>query len=133
VAVLLLAAALFGVLRPAPTATGAIPTNPAIEAKWGIRPTSVAMTADGGLVDFRFIVLDADKAALLMSDANNLPTMRTEDRGIVVDSTQTMIQHTFDVGSTSFLLYRNPGGAVRPGTRVTIQFGDLKIEHFVAR
>jgi hypothetical protein len=132
-AVLALAAALFGTLRPVPTGDTTVPTNPAIEAKWGIRPIQIAMTADGGLVDFRFIVLDADKAANLMSDFANLPVLRTEDTGIIVSSTQTMIEHSFDVGRTAFLLYRNPGGAVRPGTPVTILFGDLKIEHVIAR
>ena len=132
-AVLALVAVILSTLRPAPAGDVTVPTNPAIEAKWGIRPTQIAMTADGGLVDFRFIVLDADKAANLMSDPANLPVLRTEDSGVLVDSTQTMIQHTFDVGRTYFLLYRNPGGAVRPGTPVTILFGDLKIERVIAR
>ena len=130
-----LAAALFGALQPVPSVTAAMPTNPAIEAKWGVRPTQVAMTADGGLVDFRFIVLDSDKASSLMSDSSNLPVLRTEDTGSLIQSAASMgaEQHNFDTGRTYFILYRNSGGAIKPGTPVTILFGDLKIEHVIAR
>ena len=74
-----------------------------------------------------------DFIVALARDLDGNVWVGTEDKGVLVSSTQTMIQHTFNVGQTSFLLYRNPGGAVRPGTLVTILFGDLKIEHFVAR
>ncbi len=132
---LAMAVVLFGPLRSAPITSTAMPTNPQVEAKWGIRPTQVAMTADGGLVDFRFIVLDPDKAASLLNDSSTLPVLRTEDTGAIVASAASMggEQHTFNAGLTYFILYRNAGGAIRPGTPVTILFGDLKIEHVTAR
>lgn len=135
VAAVLLAAVVAGVLRPAPTGGEAIATNAAIEARWGVRPTLIASTADGGLVDFRYIVLDPDKVSALMSDVQNLPVLRAEDSGTLVNSTATMAgdRHTFNAGGTYFMLYRNTNGAIRPGTPVTIQFGDLKIEHVIAR
>jgi hypothetical protein len=130
----LLAAALASVLQPTPTGE-TVPINAAIEAKWGIRPTLIAYTADGGLVDFRYIVLDPDKVAALMSDVQNLPVLRAEDSGTLVNSTAAMAgdRHTFAAGQTYFMLYRNASGAIRTGTPVTILFGDLKIEHVIAR
>jgi hypothetical protein len=135
VAAFVLAAALFGALQPAPIVSTTMPTSPDIEAKWGVRPTQVAMTADGGLVDFRFIVLDSDKASSLMSDSSTLPVLRTENTGVLINSAASMAaeRHTFDTGKTYFILYRNAGGAIQPGTPVTIFFGDLKIEHVIAR
>jgi hypothetical protein len=42
--------------------SGQIPSSPEIEAEWGIRPAMVALTAANGMVDFRFQILDVDKA-----------------------------------------------------------------------
>jgi hypothetical protein len=132
---ILLAAALAIALRPAPTGSTTPQTNADIEAKWGIRPTMVAATADGGLVDFRFIVLDTNKVFALMSAVENLPVLVAEDSGTIVNSTTPMggERHTFNTGGTYFLLYRNTNGAIRAGTPVTIRFGDLKIEHVTAQ
>ena len=40
-----------------------MPLNPEIEARWGIRVTQVAVSADGGLIDFRFLVLEPENAS----------------------------------------------------------------------
>lgn len=122
-------------LRSVPPTPAAFPTNPQVEAQWGIRPTLVAATADGGLVDFRFVVLDPEKASLLLGTEANLPVLRTEDRGTLVNSAAAMAggRHDYNAGQTYFLLYRNTNGAIRPGTPLSILFGDLRIEHVVAR
>ena len=134
VAALAILALLNGPLRSQPQAGVPVPINPAVEARWGVRVTQVAMTGDGGLVDFRFIALDPDKALAMMQDVNNLPILRTEDSGKIVNSAANMAAtHDLRAGQTYFLLYRNPGGAIRPGTPVTILFGDLKIEHVLSR
>ncbi len=116
-------------------AAAPVPTNPQIEARYGVRVTQVASTADGGMVDFRFIVLDPDKALAWMNDINQYPVMRTEDSGIMIVSTadMSMVGHSLNAGQTYFLLYRNTGGSVTPGTPVTVSFGDLQINHVVAR
>ena len=51
------AASLFGLrwFAAAPAANGVMPTSAAIEAAWGIRITHVAVTADNGLVEMRFL------------------------------------------------------------------------------
>ena len=45
------------------------PVSPAIEARWGVRVSHVGVSADGGLVDVRFVVLDPDRALALLGDA----------------------------------------------------------------
>ena len=109
--------------------------NPAVEAAWGLRPTQLAMSGDGGFVDFRFVVLDADKAVAMMQDVSSLPVLRAEGSGKLLNTVVSMsTKHDLAVGRTYFLLYRDDGGAVKSGTRVTIVFHDgSKIEHVVAR
>ncbi|MFI5042096.1 MAG: hypothetical protein ACHQNA_09655 [Acidimicrobiales bacterium] len=131
----LIALSLSGVLRPQASAVVPVPVSPAVEATWGIRVTQVAATADGGLVDFRFIVLNADKAHEVMYTLADLPVLHPEGSSLVVNSTPQMTSHQdMRVGEQYFLIYRNTQGVIKPGTPVTIVFSDgLKIEHVIAR
>jgi len=139
VAILAAAAVALGLLtvasiRSAPPPGSSVPVNAVVEARWGIRVSQVAMTADGGMVDFRFLVLDADKAWEMMQSPENLPVLRVEATGTMIVSTSSMAaRHDLTPGRTYFLLYRNTAGAVRPGSIVTVIFGDQRIEHVVAR
>jgi hypothetical protein len=111
-----------------------VPTSPAIEAKWGVRVTQIGVTADAGMVDFRFIVLDPDKALTMMQTVGNLPVLVAEDSGTVINSTVDMaVKHDLNAGQTYFLLYRNTEGAIRHGTSVTVRFGNLELQHVIAK
>jgi hypothetical protein len=111
-----------------------MPTNPAIEAQWGIRITQIGVTADGGLVDFRYLVIDPDKALAMLQDEQALPTLTAEDSGQLVNSAALMAaKHDLAAGRTYFLLYRNTKGAIKRGTPVTVKVGDLRLEHIVAK
>lgn len=117
-----------------PAATGATPTNPAIEATWGIRVTHVAVTADGGLVELRFVVLDSDRALAMMQNVANIPVLRNEVTGALAPSVALMAaKHQISAGRESFLLYRNTRGAVKPNQPVSIVFGTLELDHVVAQ
>lgn len=131
----LAALALIGLILARVTAPpSGMPTNPAIEARWGVRVTQIGVTADGGLVDFRFVVLNADKALDMMLNVNNLPVLVDEDSGTTITSTVPMgDDHNLHVGQTYFLLYRNAVGAIKPGSQVTVKFGNLKLEHIIAK
>ena len=111
-----------------------VPTNPAIEDRWGIRVSQIGVTADGGLVDFRFVVIDPDKAVAMMQDVNNWPVMIAEDSGTTVNSAGVMAaKHSLASGRQYYLLYRNTRGAIKPGGLVTVKFGDLTLEHVTAK
>ena len=119
--------------HPAPIGA-ALPVNPLIEQQWGVRVTQIGVTADGGMVDFRYIVIDPDKALAMQQDVNKLPVLVAEDSGTLVNSASLMgVKHTLKPGETYFLLYRNTKGAIKSGTPVTIKFGDLSLEHMVAK
>jgi hypothetical protein len=138
----LLAVALIGAMyvvrsqavsSPAPQQS-AMPTSPAIEARWGARVTMLGVSGDGGFVDFRFIAVDPDKALDMMTNSKKLPVLTAEDSGTVIDTTAQMAQkHGLNAGETYFLLYLNKNGAIKKGTPVTISFGALKLRHVVAQ
>ena len=107
--------------------------------RWGIRITQIAATADGGMVDFRYQVIDPEKALQLVQEDDkgnlpDLPLLMAENSGMVVNSAAQMpSKHTLQAGIIYFLLYRNAAGAVKRGTPVTVVIGDQRIEHIVAR
>jgi hypothetical protein len=115
----------------------ALPGTPASEAaiadKWGIRITHIAVLADGGLIDFRFQVLDPDKAAPLFELATR-PIMIAEKTGKQVDSLYHP-PHGHDVvaGQSQYFIYNDNHGAIQSGTSVSVLLGDLRLEHVIAQ
>lgn len=84
-----------------------IPTNPEIETTWGVRITQIGVTADGGLVDFRYQALDSDKAAAMSEDLSSVPVLTDERSGTLVNSAALMPhKHDLRPGQTYFFLYR---------------------------
>lgn len=111
----------------------AVPASPAIEDKWGVRVSMVGVTADGGMVDVRFTVVDTDKALEMFTGTRNLPVLVAEDSGMVLNSTSQMAhKHTLRPGETYFLLYRNTRGAIKSGTPVTLAFKTMRLKHVTA-
>ncbi len=110
------------------------PTSPAIEERWGVRVKQVGVTADGGLLDFRYLVLDTDKSMAMHQDPTTQPYIIDEASGVVINSSPTMShKHILNPGLTYFELYRNPKGVVKPGSMLTVVIGDLRLEHLVAQ
>jgi hypothetical protein len=119
-----------------PGTTWVMPTNPAIEEKWGIRIKQIGVTADGGLVDFRFVVLDPEKARNMMSNEDNLPVLIPDASDKIVNSAALMpAKHDLNPGQTYFLLYRNTAGAVKHDSYVSVVFSgsDLRLDKAVVK
>jgi len=112
------------VFRSRPSGSAVPTVNPAVESVWGIRPVQIAASGDGGFVDFRFVVVDADKAVAMMQDVNKLPVLETGGSKVLNSVVAMSTRHDLATGRTYFLLYRDDGGAVKRGTRVTIVFHD---------
>lgn len=104
--------------------------------KYGVRVNLIAVTAAGGLVDFRLKVLDAEKAHLLLQDNEDLPTLLVGDGEAMLiapeDSTGQLINSLIDDGNI-FLAYPNVGSVVKPGMLVTVQFGEIGLEPIVVK
>jgi hypothetical protein len=114
----------------APTSIVPAPAAPAIEARFGIRITQIGLTADGGMLDMRFVAIDPDLAAQLSHGSKVPLRLVVEDGNKLLDS-EAMAPHggALHAGSTYFTLFRNDGGLVRHGSRVTLLVGSLRLEH----
>ncbi len=107
-----------------------------LEAKWGIRVLAVRRTAEGYMLDFRYRIVDADKAAPLFSSRIK-PYLIDEASGAVMG-----IPNVPKVGSLRStrkpyqdrnyaMLFANPGQYIKTGARVTVVIGAFRAEHLV--
>ncbi len=105
------------------------------EEKWGVKLLGLRETASGYMLDLRFRVLDAQKAAPLLS--------RKIDRRVIVEKSGAILRvpsteklgqlrsavSTPDMVKTDRVyaaLFANPGRHVRPGDKVTLVLGDFR-------
>ena len=108
-----------------------------LEEKWGIRILSIRQSANGYMLDFRYRVIDPDKASALLN---------RKDKPYLIDQAsgaRLMVPSAPKVGplrQTSvkpipnrnyFILFANPGKYVKPGNHVTVVIGDFKAENLV--
>ena len=105
-----------------------------LEAATGIRVTLVAVTADGGLVDLRFTVVDEAKASHLMHDQSSMPSLYVERSSRVLSASHPLA-HKVSVmdGATYFLFYANAGGAIQGGTPVSVVVDGVRTAPIVAQ
>jgi len=108
-----------------------------IAEQWGVRLISLNLSAAGYMMDFRFRVLDADKASsffdhrikpfvlaersnakLPVPMANKVGAMRPTNRG-----------KNIKAGKNYYMMFANPDRHVKSGDKVTLVIGDFKVEH----
>lgn len=120
---------------PAPYNAAKVVDAATLEDRWGIQVTLVGVSADGGLVDFRYIVVDPDKALAMLDDINNRPVLVDETTNTILLPAPSPSSHRGKPfpGQTFILLYPNPSGVVQVGSRVSVIIGDIRLEHFVAK
>jgi hypothetical protein len=122
----------------APTAQETGDNNAELRDKWGIEITALRRAAAGHMLDFRFRVLDADKAAPLFVRKTK-PSLLHENTGLhlviaappkvgALRSSNPPIP-----GRIYFMFFGNPNGFVKPGDRVTITIGDFRAENLTVQ
>jgi hypothetical protein len=111
-----------------------IPKSPEIEERFGVRFTFVATTASSGFIDLRYRVVDTGKARNFGHYTETSPMLINEDTGAVIDVTRMGLHnHRVEPGRIYYVLFRNTNSGVQRGDRITIQVGDLKLEHVIAQ
>lgn len=122
-----------GPQNPAPALSGA--AAPEVQTTYGIRVEGLRLTSAGSMLDFRYRVLDPAKAAPLLNGKIQ-PHLLDEVRGATLDVPDTPVlgrirqtarNHKIMENRTYFMLFGNPGKAVRSGDRVTLLLGEMKI------
>ncbi len=103
---------------------------------WGIEALSIRQSAGGSMLDFRYRVLDKDKAAPLFSRKVN-PYLMDQKSGAVfgVPSSPKVgaLRQTRppEVKRNYFIIFANPGRFVKKSNAVTIVIGELKIKDLI--
>lgn len=107
-------------------------------ADWGIEPLSIRLAASGYMLDFRYRVVNAEKARPLM-DHMAKPVLVDDVSGArfmvpVMPFTGAIRASAEPVaGKTYYMFFANPGRYVKAGSRVSIEVGDRKVEGLVVR
>lgn len=120
--------------RPAPTnATSS--SSAKLEEQWGIQVASLRLTAQGSMLDFRYRVLDPDKAA---------PLANRKFKAYLIDQASglkfgvpsppkvgAMRQNTAKLTRDRiyFIMFGNPGQVIRAGSKVTVVIGEFRVEN----
>jgi hypothetical protein len=110
-------------------------TADGMAARHGIAVAMIGVTAAGGLIDFRYQVVDPDKATPVVHDLNLFPKLIAEDTGatLVMRSLPHNHKAELQLGGTYFFLLPNAANALHKGSRVTLVIGDARIEHIVVK
>jgi len=103
-------------------------------SRMGVRIVQVASTGGGGLLDLRFQVVDAARAAAV-HDRAKPPALISEENGVVVSDLLMGHQHkgALKAGHVYYLIFENPGNLVRRDSRVTVLLGNASIPHIQVR
>jgi hypothetical protein len=110
--------------------------QPAQIAKdWGIELVPLRLSAHGYMIDFRYKVLDPEKAAAL-ADRELKPYLIDQKTGTKLQVPKTpkvgpMRQTAVKVtaGRTYSALFSNSGQIVKSGSKVTVVIGDCRLEN----
>ncbi|PLX45491.1 MAG: hypothetical protein C0609_03050 [Deltaproteobacteria bacterium] len=107
-----------------------------LEKKWGIEIQALRISAEGFMLDFRFKVVDPEKAAMLFS--REYPPILNHQRSgakLAVPNTAKAgpMRSTYPPkkGRVYFMLFGNANQVVQQGDKVTIVVGDFRLEDIV--
>lgn len=127
--------------QPAPFAN--VNIDPVIAAEladqWGVEVQGMRLTSAGYMLDFRFRVLDADKA-LPLFDHRIKPHIVAERSNIKLPVPMAAKVGAFrptnrgkniKADKTYYMIFGNPDRHVKAGETVTVAIGDFKVEHLM--
>ena len=106
--------------------------------KWGIAVTAIHTAAAGNMVDFRYKVLDAQKAEALFSKKTR-PHLIHQKTGKVLAVPRTakvgplMSSYHPKQDRIYWMFFGNQTKLVKPGDKVTVVIGEFKAENLVVQ
>ena len=114
------------------------PKKISLEEQWGVKIESLRISAAGNLVDFRFRIIDPEKASYLV-DRKNKAYMIDQSSGKVLSVPTTAkvgpLRQTVRYGLPKadrvyFILFGNPH-VLKSGDKATVVIGDFRAENIV--
>jgi len=114
------------------------PPEPSLADRWGIDDLRVVRTGAGHLLDFRYRVVDAQKAApLLARDAKPMVIDEKSGARLSVPSTpkagslRSRPSGPPEPGRIYFALFSNRGGLVKRGDHVSVVIGNFEAPRLI--
>jgi len=110
--------------------------NTYMKRRWGVEVLFVRQTSAGYMLEFRYKVLDAEKAAPLF-DRQVKPMLTHTESGatlIVPTPAKTGALRNSNppiAGNTYWMFFANPGKLVKPGDTVSIAIGEFRVEDLI--
>ena len=119
---------------PLPKA-GPPPVSAQIEAGYGLRFQRATMAVQGGLVDVRFVILDTVRAEPVIGHLSRERVKLVDDASGRVLDTRTMTpgDSNLKAGEGYYMLFRNSGGVLHPGSHVSVAIGKLRLPGVTVR
>ena len=111
------------------------------EMQHGIRVDGIRLSGAGYLLDFRYKVVDVERATKLLMEGKK-PQLIDEATGATfavpdmpkVGALKTSARgHNLREGMTGFVLFANPAQIVKAGAKVTVAIGDFKAQHLTVQ
>lgn len=97
----------------------------------GIRVKQLSVSIMGGVIDFRFDVVDPVKANVIMDDHESMPRLVIENRNIEVEIAHGM-KHILEE-RPYYMFFPNPDHLIQTGDTVTLVIGDSRSNTFVVK
>jgi hypothetical protein len=110
--------------------------SPDIAEQWGIEITSLRLTANDHMLDYRYRVLDAEKATDLFNRQIK-PYLIHQPTGKVMSVPETAKigplrnSNIPQEGKIYWMFFGNAGRIVQPGDKVTVVIGEFRVEDIV--
>jgi len=109
-----------------------------MKRKWGVEVLYVRQTAAGYMLEFRYKVLDANKAKALF-ERQTKPLLTHAESGarlVVPTPAKTGALRNSNpplAGHTYWMFFANPGRLVQPGDHVNIDIGEFRVAGLVVQ
>jgi hypothetical protein len=107
-----------------------------LEQLWGVHIEGIRWTSGGYMLDFRFRVLDAQRAAPLFKRQTKpyLVDVKSGARFVVPAPEKTGPLRTSNLpqeGRVYWMFFGNPAQYIKPGNQVTVVIGDFQAQNLV--
>ena len=109
------------------------------EKKWGVQVMSLRTTSAGYMLDFRFKVIEPEKAKPLLDKKVQAYIFHPQTGARLgvptAPKTGALRQKTTDpeAGKIYFIFFTNPGQLLRAGDEVNVVIGDFTADHLVVQ
>jgi len=109
-----------------------------LEARWGVRLEGIRLTAQGHLVDFRYRVLDPERAVNLMKRGEEAYLLDLAS-GVKLKVPVTKVGQLRGTGIKPVtdrvytVMFTSGGGVVQKGSIVTVVLGEFRAENLIVQ